>query len=291
MAFRPNTSALILLACVLGLISPARMTAQEIQHKSAEVEESSSKNAFKFGHLLQDQAAIWTAPCRLKTKDLCFWGPAVAGTALIILHDEKIYREIKGYQDRHDWVDWLSPRVTKLGDGDIHLGIVTSLFLGGLIFKDDKLRETGGLCLQTLFHTAVVVNMLKHAFGRQRPDYGNGKDGWHGLSDSIARYTTKPQSRYNAFPSGHTIIVWGSAAVIARRYPKPLVVPIACYSLATMVGLSRITENRHWLGDVVFGAVLGHAIGTYIVNKRSSKLTVQPAATSVQVSLTLGYEF
>ena len=276
----------IIVFLFLGSVIPTSFPAQETCSLDERAETS-----FKFKHLLQDQAAIWTAPFHIKKNDVAFWGSAVAGTVLIILHDEAIYRNIRSYQDKNDWVDWLSPRITKLGDGDIHLGILGSLFLGGLIFKDDKLRETGGLCLQTLFHTAIVVNVLKHCFGRQRPDAGNGQDGWHGLKDSFARYGPKSQSLYNAFPSGHTIIVWGSAAVISKQYRETVIVPVVCYSLATLVGFSRVTESRHWLSDAVFGAVLGHAIGGYIVNKRSSKMTFQPALSPDKLSLCLGYKF
>ena len=277
----------IIVILFLGSVIPIQLHAQE----ACTSDEYQDETSFKFKHLLQDQGAIWTAPFHGTTKDLVFWGPAVAGTALIILHDEKIFQNVKNFQEKNGWVDKISPHITKLGDGDIHLGILATLYLGGLLFKDDKLRETGGLCLQTLFHTAIVVNVLKHCFGRQRPDYGDGKDGWHGLSDSIARYTDNPQSRYNAFPSGHTIIVWGSATVVSEQYKESLVIPIVCYSLATLVGLSRMTESRHWLSDAVAGAVLGHAIGKYIARKRSSCFRAMPALSRNRMAMIMTYQF
>jgi len=43
-------------------------------------------------------------------------------------------------------------------------------------------------------------------------------------------------------------------------------VPIVSYGMATLIGFSRITENRHWTTDVVAGALLGFACGTQVVN-------------------------
>jgi membrane-associated phospholipid phosphatase len=132
-----------------------------------------------------------------------------------------------------------------------------------------------------MIHTGLVVQVLKHLFGRQRPHYEDGKDAWHGPSGIVKRYTEGPLSRYNAFPSGHTIVVWGTAAVISEKYKDHTLVPIVCYSLATLVGLSRITESRHWLSDVFMGAVLGYTIGKYVTRERSEDPNVGPMARNV----------
>ena len=42
--------------------------------------------------------------------------------------------------------------------------------------------------------------------------------------------------------------------------------PFASYGIATLIGFSRITENRPWTTDVVAGALLGFARGVQVVN-------------------------
>ena len=58
------------------------------------------------------------------------------------------------------------------------------------------------------------------------------------------------------------------------EYKDKPIVPIIAYSAATMIGLSRITENKHWSTDVLVGAALGFLSGKEVVNNyhRYSKL-------------------
>ena len=46
---------------------------------------------------------------------------------------------------------------------------------------------------------------------------------------------------------------------------KPLI-PILSYSAASLIGLSRLTENKHWATDVLVGAMLGYLSGKQVVN-------------------------
>ena len=244
-----------------------------------------------FNNLLEDERRIWTSPLRMKSKDLLIWGSVVAGTVFLIANDESIYRRIKDYQDEHNWVNRVSPHITRLGDGEITLSIAGLFYLGGLAFKNEKAKETGLLGIQAIIHTGFVVQVLKHIFGRQRPCVEDGKDHWSGPSGFFKRYEAGRSSRYDAFPSGHTIVAWGTLTVIAEQYKKTIVVPVVCYSLATMAGLSRITEDKHWFSDVFIGAALGYSIGKYLVKARSRHFHVSSNIDKDKTSLTLMYKF
>jgi hypothetical protein len=67
---------------------------------------------------------------------------------------------------------------------------------------------------------------------------------------------------------------------------------ILSYSTASLIGLSRITENKHWASDVLVGAAIGYLTGKQIVNNyhRYAKLKApkQPGNT---VSFNLQYHF
>ena len=97
----------------------------------------------------------------------------------------------------------------------------------------------------------VVVNLaytelLKVAVGRERPNGENNK----------------------SFPSGHTSNSFTLAAVAERHYGWKVGVP--AYTLASVVGASRIQQDKHYLSDVVGGATLGYIVGrtTVRVNSR-----------------------
>lgn len=248
-----------------------------------------------FKSILQDEGHILTSPLRMKGKDFLIWGSVALITGVLIANDESIYRSFKKYQAKHSWVDDVSPKITKLGLGEWNLGIAGAFYLGGLIFKDQRARETARLTFMTFIHTGIVVQIGKHLSGRQRPSWDNGIDHWAGPSGFFKRYDEGQLSRYDAFPSGHTITIFGTATVIAEMYKKTVWVPILSYTLASMCGLSRVTEDTHWLSDVFLGAVLGYAIGKYVVKKRNRLggrgLSVFPTATSNRIGLGVQYVF
>jgi membrane-associated phospholipid phosphatase len=266
----------------------------DIDEKGIEKEADPSKTPF-LKSVLQDEGRLFTSPFRMKGKDFAIWGGVLLTTGLLIANDEKIYEEFKEYQEKHSWVDDVSPKITKLGLGEWNLGIAGVFYLGGLIFKDKKAKETARLTVMTLIHTGMVVQVGKHLFGRQRPSWENGKDRWHFLDGFFNRYKEGQLARYDAFPSGHTITIFGTATVIAEMYKNTVWVPILSYSVASLCGLSRITEDTHWLSDVFLGAVLGYAIGKYVVKKRNrlgkGRINIYPMASARQIGLGVQYVF
>lgn len=241
-----------------------------------------------FKALLEDEAEIWTAPLRFSLKDWALAAGISAFTGYLIVNDESIYERFKAYQNKNKWVDDMSPVVTLLGDGNVSLGASALFYLSGLILKDKKARDTGKLLLMSLIHSGIVVQLLKHLTGRQRPQAEDGVDRWEGPSGFFKRYKDNRDMFYDAFPSGHTITAWSTATVIAHQYNKSVIIPIISYGLATLSGLSRVTEDTHWLSDVFAGAVLGFAIGKFIYKKRSQKFMVMPLMENGKTGITIG---
>jgi membrane-associated phospholipid phosphatase len=241
-----------------------------------------------FGNILRDELSIWGSPAKLKTKDLVFWVPVITTTAILIVNDERIYRGFKNYQKEHSWIDSVSPQITKLGDGTASVVISGLFYIGGLAFNDKRAKETASLGFQVLIHTGIMVQAGKHLFGRTRPGATGGVDHWSGISGFFKRYN-EGFTHYDSFPSGHTITVWGMATVIAEEYKEKPLIPIISYTLATAAGLSRVTEDAHWLSDVFVGAVLGWTIGKFIVRRRGRKWQVTPFASTNSIGINLIY--
>ncbi|MDD2576409.1 MAG: phosphatase PAP2 family protein, partial [Bacteroidales bacterium] len=82
----------------------------------------------------------------------------------------------------------------------------------------------------------AIVFPSKTFIGRERPD----------------------GSEYVSFPSGHTATAFACAHLLHKEYGElsPWI-SVVGYSMATVTGVTRILNNRHWLSDVLFGAGIG----------------------------------
>lgn len=109
------------------------------------------------------------------------------------------------------------------------------LDLLGVPSKTDIGNRTAILIKAELMVTASGY-LLKHTVHQWRPDRSN---------------------RYS-FPSGHSMQVFATATMLAQEYGEQYRwMPYAAYGLATGVGLLRLANNKHYLGDVLVGAALG----------------------------------
>ena len=65
-------------------------------------------------------------------------------------------------------------------------------------------------------------------------------------------------SDYHSFPSGHTANAFMGAEFLNQEYgSRSAWYSVAGYTTATVTGVLRVVNNRHWLGDVVAGAGIG----------------------------------
>lgn len=80
---------------------------------------------------------------------------------------------------------------------------------------------------------------------------------------NVGKYTLKERrpdgSASNSFPSGHTATAFASATILHKEYglTRSLWYSVAGYGFATMTGVMRVMNNRHWASDIVCGAGLG----------------------------------
>lgn len=95
----------------------------------------------------------------------------------------------------------------------------------------------------------IIVNVLKKTTKIQRPD----------------------ESANNSFPSGHTAMAFTNASFLHKEYGVVnTAYSIGGYSAATLTGLGRNLNNRHWVSDVLAGAgigILSTELGYFFIDK------------------------
>ena len=72
-------------------------------------------------------------------------------------------------------------------------------------------------------------------------------------------HRTRPDSSTdNSFPSGHTATAFVAAEFLHQEYgEKSVWISVGGYTMATLIGVSRVFNNRHWVSDVVAGGGIG----------------------------------
>lgn len=158
---------------------------------------------------------------------------------------------------------------------NVRLVTESAWYIGGGLYLAGKLsgnREMADLGLHGSEAVALglgTVMAAKMVFGRRRPfvdvDDPTSFQFMRGLEEAEAR----------SFPSGHTASAFAAAAAVsaetARFWPRTKwIIGPAMYGGATLVGLSRMFNNKHWASDVTTGALIGTFAGLKVVRYHHS---------------------
>lgn len=193
-------------------------------------------------HIATDQREFWTAPARLRVKDLKWIAPLAGVTAAFIASDSWWAKQVP-----------LSHVQTSLHISDYGaysmIGLGGASFLLGHVTHNDHLQEAGLLSGEAAINSTAVAYLLKETTQRQRPLDGNAHgDFFQGGA---------------SFPSEHSAIAWSIASVWAHEYPGWLN-QTAAYGLATTITLTRVTAKQHFPSDVIVGSALGWYFGRQV---------------------------
>lgn len=125
------------------------------------------------------------------------------------------------------------------------------IILGIILLLIPKTRKTG-ICVLISYGLAYFIGdiILKDLIARPRPC---------AIDETIELIIKRPTSF--SCPSVHSMLAFASASAVFRFHKKA---GIAVLVFAALVGLSRLYFFVHFPTDVLFGAILGFAIGTAI---------------------------
>ena len=140
-------------------------------------------------------------------------------------------------RSHYDGVNDVFAPAKYLGDTPEQVALSVGVYVFGRIFDEPKASHLGMDLLRAQAISELLVQPLKFATHRQRPDGSN----------------------FQSFPSGHAAATFAAATVIERHLGWKKAV--LGYGIASYVAASRLHDNVHYLSDVAFGAALGTIAG------------------------------
>ena len=146
--------------------------------------------------------------------------------------------------------------------GDVLLGAIPAIALGSTVYQHDY--QGSWQFAKGLLANQAVTQGLKYTIHKDRPD----------------------DSDDHSFPSGHTSTTFQAASFIHKRYGWEYSIP--AYIGAAYTGWSRIDSDKHYVEDVLAGAVIGTLSGLYFTEPCKG-VTVTPVASknSLGIDLTM----
>jgi membrane-associated phospholipid phosphatase len=140
------------------------------------------------------------------------------------------------------------------GDTPEQVAMSLGTYAFGRWRDEPKVAHLGMDLLQAQILSEILIEPLKFAVGRRRPDDSNSQ----------------------SFPSGHASVTFAAATVIERHlgWRKAAL----GYAIASYVAMSRIHDNRHYLSDVIFGAAVGTVAGRTVVHHQADYWAFTPVA-------------
>jgi membrane-associated phospholipid phosphatase len=143
-------------------------------------------------------------------------------------------------------IGWAS----ELADQPQLISISAAVCVAGLVFGEARLARAGARMLAAELLATKLKSFVKHRVDRARPS----------VVAQGGRYTAKlgddETHEMTSFPSGHTAGAVAVARAFARDYPEHRA---GSYGLALATGAIQLPRRKHYVTDVVAGAVLGWA--------------------------------
>lgn len=231
----------------------------------------------RVGH---DLVAVFRAPLDWETQDWRRLGFAALAAGAAFTVDKPVDR----------WLDEnRSPETKRIARGIRPLGqegalaLLGATWLAGKHFDRPDLVAVSQDSLEAAIIAAgVVTPLLKAATARARPRF----------SSDAAAFGSGGQS----FPSGETTTAFAIASVIAAHSQNRWT-DIAAWSVAGLIGLERMALDAHWASDVVAGALIGSAVGRWVVRRHAPErgwlhdVSISPSLTPEGAGISVGVRF
>jgi membrane-associated phospholipid phosphatase len=117
-------------------------------------------------------------------------------------------------------------------------------------------------------HVPAIIMYSADILGAKAKNHWFDQTKYLFISNLVSGYTTRklksltektrPNGTSRSFPSGHSTSAFSNASVLYNEfYESSPLLAYSGYAFATSTALFRMSNNRHWLSDVMVGAGIG----------------------------------
>jgi membrane-associated phospholipid phosphatase len=195
---------------------------------------------YLFRSLYRDGADLIKLPLRITEVTLAdvVVATVVLGTipATIYGLDDPIRRNVKNIPNG------TAGTLTTVGQGTT-FGSLGVIYGWGLYSHNDEARHAVLTGVEGIGLSSLLTVGIKAAFGRKRPNAGDGPRAFFKGGQS--------------FVSGDTTPTFAAAATISEAFDYHWWAAIPAYSLAVMTGVGRMGKDAHWASDILGSALVG----------------------------------
>lgn len=220
-------------------------------HPSADLEPVRTLEQPGLGKRLpRDFKALLMRPATLDRRGWFHLGTGMALVGAVSLLDDEIRSAVRSTST--EGRQQTARRIRPLGQ-EASFTVLGGAWLAGEATGNERFRSVARDGLEaSLFASGLVVPLTKVITGRGRPrdGYGSGRFG----------------SSHESFPSGEVTQAFAVASVVAAHSDKKWV-KVMSWGLASSVAWQRMELDAHWASDVTAGALLGAAMGRWVVRR------------------------
>lgn len=218
--------------------------------------------------LIEEGESVLVSPFHYSSQDAANTVMSVALLGVVHVRDPELLGGVRA--GKSDFLDFLLSPGDVIGNPVVGIGAMATLYSLDFPGKTPHLKDT----LETAMHSGMITSSFvlgtQLFVQRESPELGNYQ-GFHSSLFSLGHHD------YRSFPSLYTAFAFSTATTFSEAYPDTSFVPILSYGLAALVGWSQAYDNKHWVSDVVAGAMLGtytaHHVGAYRRSKNTRQAT------------------
>ena len=110
------------------------------------------------------------------------------------------------------------------------------------------------LIFTSVLSAGIIVKILKILIGRARPVFFEALE-WTAFVPFSVNW------EFNSMPSGHTAISFAGLVMIGMLAPR---YKVLTWTMAILIGFSRVAIGAHWPTDVILGAFIGMVVADIV---------------------------
>lgn len=204
-------------------------------------------------YLLKTSGEYFISPVNFSNNDYLKLGVLTSSITLISTLDD----DVKTFSQKH--FDSANV-ILRNFDSYYHIEFMSAYIIGSYIYSsinnNVEFRKLSLRLLTSGLLTGITTFGIKSIIGRSRPykSHSQYEINWFEIDD-----------KFLSFPSGHTSLAFSFSTIMAEQNNNFLWKSF-WFSAASLVGIARIYNNKHWFSDVVMGAVIGYLTAKFVLN-------------------------